>query len=157
MVRWSVLLSVLALAACEPKPKPRSLTEQRPRGDGVEEGALKAPVYLWEQSLGPCGAEVAMDGDGTSWLEGGCESGPKLFAKHGSFTVEQQSAVRKAFEALPPPNEKKCEWSDRFRSRATDGTARVWEVCGREGNHPNPLEIEGLPAPFDQVARALKQ
>ncbi len=124
---------------------------------GVEASALRPPVYLWEQSLGPCGAEVAMDGDGMSWREGGCENGAKRFSKYRPFSDLEQREVRRAFDALPPPDGKRCDWSDRFALRATDGTIKEWKVCERDGDHPNPLEIEGLPPPFDGVARALKR
>jgi hypothetical protein len=124
-------------------------------GEALEASQLKPPAYVWEQSLGPCGAEAAMDGDGLGWREGGCENGPKRFRKDRPLTPEQQSAVRRAFEALPTPN-KDCDWSDRFMLRAADGTTKWWFVCNKQGHHPNPLEIDGIPPPFDAAARALK-
>jgi len=98
-----------------------------------------------------------MDGEGTAWTEGGCENGPKRFSRGRTLAPAEQRAVREAFAALPPTDGKDCDWSDRFRLRAADGTARVWYVCGREGDHPNPLEVEGLLPPYDAAARALRQ
>jgi hypothetical protein len=98
-----------------------------------------------------------VDGAGYSWTEGGCENGEKRFSKGRRLTDEEQRAVREAFATLPPPDGKDCDWSDRFVLRVPGGAERLWYVCGREGNHPNPLEIEGLPQPFFGVASALKR
>ena len=89
---------------------------------------LTKPVYSWSWTRGGCGGRRALDGDGTLWLEEGCEDGRPKMTRGPRAPVAQRAAIVQAFARLPEPGTASCEPAHAFQIDA-GGRVRTWNIC----------------------------
>ena len=98
---------------------------------------LSRPFFAIETDNGLCGSTFAVDGDGTTWAESGCEDGSKSLSR--SSRKVDLAGVRAAFDALPDARTATCA-SDSSApvNRLTlfhgvEGNIGSWRVCTSGG------------------------
>jgi hypothetical protein len=93
---------------------------------------LAPPVYHWSHSYLTCSHNLAMDGAGDVWSEGGCESSSSGLTKQRRVA---KAPVQAAFAAMPPNttqvDRQSCSGNlHEFTVTETDGSTKRFAVCG---------------------------
>jgi hypothetical protein len=117
------------------------------------EQQLHPPVRLWNDISGLCGSQIAVDGDGVLWREGGCENGVPKFESVRKLSDDEVRRIDDAFAKLPPSAPETtaaCPGMAHVFSVRTSSGVKKWVSCKTRPTDPAPL-----PPPFDEVARTL--
>jgi hypothetical protein len=93
---------------------------------------LLRPVYSWSWSRGACGGRRALDGEGTVWVEEGCEDGHPKMTRGPRASVAQRAAIVDAFTRFPEPAETTCGEPPVIFQIDAGGRVRTWSFCDGE-------------------------
>jgi hypothetical protein len=112
-------------------------------------GRLQRPIVLYDEEWGNCGHQVAVDGAGQVWTEGGCENGESWFCRDERLTSKGRARFGAALGRLrrahlpvsdggapdcshaePDPEPRSMPLRKRtFELVEASGARRVWDLC----------------------------